>query len=79
LKELGVGYEFGEIKASLLDHPKVSDALESVSRNIILKSVVNRWWWCGVGVRFNGLFVLGDGFGFLRCLGFAFVSCFHHC
>ena len=25
-----VGYEFGEIEPSLLDHPKVSDVLESV-------------------------------------------------
>jgi len=58
----------------------VSDVLESVSRSIIVKPVVNRWWWCGVGVRIHWLFALEDKFGFLGWFGlcFAFVTCFHH-
>lgn len=82
LEELRVGDEFREIKPSLRDHPNGTDVLETVSCSIILEPVLNRWWWCGVRVRFNGRFAFGGGLGLFGwmglSLGLALVSCFNH-
>jgi hypothetical protein len=81
--ELGVGYKFGKIKPSLRDHSIASDVFETVSGSNVVKPVVDRWWWCGVRVKFNRRFTFGRSFGLFGWLGWglglAFVSCFNHC
>jgi hypothetical protein len=80
--KLGVGDKFDEIKTSLLDHSKTTDVFETVSDSVVVKPVVDGWWWGGVRARFNDLFVFGGGlglFGWLGCgLGLAFVVGLNH-
>jgi hypothetical protein len=81
--KIKVGDEFSEVKPSLRDYSKATDVLETVSGSVVVKPVVDRWWWGGVRARFNGLFAFGGGLGLFRWLGWglglAFVSCFNHC
>ena len=58
LEEVKVGYDFGEIKPSLLDHPIGTNVLEAVFGLHVVKTVVNGWWWCGVRVGLDGLSTL---------------------
>ena len=81
--ELGVRYDFRQVKPSLLDHSVVSNVFEPVLGFNIVKTEVYGWWWCGSRVWLNRWFSFGSDFGFLDgllggSLGFSFVSCVHH-
>ena len=61
-----VGYEFGEIEPSLLDHPIVSDVLEAVFCLHVVKTVVNNGGGAVLGSGLTGCLRLEASLAFLE-------------